>query len=71
MVTIRQAEIKDQFRWDEYVLSHPDSSPFHLWAWKESIEQAYGHKAFYYCAEDNGQIVGILPLFNLNQVEMQ
>jgi FemAB-related protein (PEP-CTERM system-associated) len=65
MIQIRQAELKDQFRWDEYVLSHSESSPYHLWAWKESIEKSYGHKAFYFCAEENGQIVGILPLFNL------
>jgi FemAB-related protein (PEP-CTERM system-associated) len=65
MVKIRQVEIKDQVRWDEYVLSHSESTPYHLWAWKESIEQAYGHKAYYFWAEDDGQVVGILPLFNL------
>ncbi len=62
---MRQAETKDQCAWDIYVLSHSESSPYHLWAWKDSIEQAYGHKAFYFLVEDNGQTVGVLPLFNL------
>ena len=65
MPAIRATEQIDQKRWDEYVLSRPDASPYHLWAWKESIEQAYGHKAFYFLAEDNDQVVGIFPLFNL------
>lgn len=65
MLTIRTAEKKDQKKWNEYILSHPDSSPYHLWAWKESVEQAYGHKAFYFLAEDSGQVVGAFPLFNL------
>lgn len=65
MLTIRTVEKKDQEKWDDYILSHPDSSPYHLWAWKESVAKAYGHKAFYFLAEDNGQVVGVFPLFNL------
>lgn len=41
ILTIRMAEDKDRERWDESVLSHLDSSPYHPWSWKESVEQAY------------------------------
>jgi len=66
MVSIQKAEKKDQHKWDEYVLSHSDSSPYHLWAWKESVEQAYGHKTFYFLAEENTQVVGVFPLVQLH-----
>lgn len=62
---MRMAEENDQAKWDEYVLSHPDSSPYHFWAWKESVEQAYGHKTFYFLAEEDNHVVGILPLVNI------
>ena len=62
---IRTAEHKDQAKWDEYVLSHPGATPYHLWAWKQSVEQAYGHSACYFLAETDGRIAGVFPLFNL------
>lgn len=65
MQTIRLTKKNDQGKWDEYVLSHPDSSPYHLWAWKESVEQAYGHKTFYFLAEEKAQVVGVFPLVHL------
>jgi len=66
MTTIRIAEKDDQTAWDEYVLSHPDSSPYHLFAWKNAVEEAYGHKSYYMIAEnEQKKIVGVLPLINL------
>lgn len=66
MTTIRIAEKDDQTAWDEYVLSHPDSSPYHLFAWKNTVEEAYGHKSYYMIAEnEQKKIVGVLPLTNL------
>lgn len=65
MFTVRQVEKKDQPEWDNYVLSHSGASPYHLWAWKESVEKAYNHTSFYFIAEDSGKVVGVFPLFNL------
>lgn len=65
MLTIRLTDTKDQGKWDEYVLSHPDASPYHLWAWKKSVEQAYGHKTFYFLVEENAQVAGAFPLVHL------
>ena len=65
MLTIRQTDKKDREKWDEYVLSHPDASPYHLRAWRKSVEHAYGHETFYFLAEENAQVVGVFPLVHL------
>lgn len=65
-VIIHQAESADQRRWDNYVLTHLDASPYHLFAWKLAIETTYGHRCFYLYAEQNKQVVGILPLVRLH-----
>lgn len=66
MTSVRLANNKDNkdlAKWDEFVLSHPDAGPYHLSAWEKSIERAYGHKTYYFLAEDPGKnITGIFPL---------
>jgi len=49
-INIKLAEDADQGRWDEFTLSHPTASPYHLFAWKKAIEAAYGHKTYYLLA---------------------
>lgn len=63
---VRLAQSADQSRWDVYALRHPDASPYHLFAWKRAIEKAYGHRCYYLYAEQNNQVVGILPLVRLH-----
>ena len=59
---IRLATNDDEARWNDYISRHPHVSPYHHYAWKKSIENAYKHKCFYLIAEDsNDKIVGILP----------
>jgi len=65
-IVIRQADLADQLRWDNYVLTHLDASPYHLFAWKLAIETTYGHQCYYLYAEQNQQMVGILPLVRLH-----
>lgn len=49
--------------WDAFVLNRPEATFFHRSGWKTAIERAYGHHCPYLIAtEDNGRIVGILPL---------
>ena len=61
-INIRQVQKEDQAIWDSYVKSHSDSSPYHLYAWKASIELAYKHKDFSLIAEYRGKVRGVLPL---------
>lgn len=62
---IRLAGNTDSSRWDAFVEKHQDASPYHLWAWKEAIEEAYAHKGYYLVAEENGEIVGAFPLIHM------
>lgn len=63
-MTVRAYKAEDKTAWDGYVQNHPDSTIFHLTAWKEVIEESFGHKSFYLVA-DTGTIAGILPLFEI------
>lgn len=60
---IRLANLSDQEKWDTYVSNDPNASPYHLFGWKQAVEEAYGHPGYYLMAEDaSGQCVGVLPL---------
>ena len=50
-------------RWDQYVLAHQGGTFFHQWKWREIISTSFGYEPLYLCAEDKGEIQGILPLF--------
>ncbi len=64
-MNIRIATTGDRHKWDQYILSHPDATPYHLFAWKLVTEEAYQHKGYYLIAELDGQIQGVLPLIFL------
>ncbi|MFK7974489.1 MAG: FemAB family XrtA/PEP-CTERM system-associated protein [Halioglobus sp.] len=61
-VQIRVLEDADFERWDAYVESAASATFFHLAGWKHVLERAFGHKAHFLYAEENGEITGILPL---------
>ena len=49
-------------QWDEYISKHPESTPYHFYAWGLSIKNAYKHEMFYLAAMEEQAIVGALPL---------
>ena len=53
-------------RWDDYVLSHRDATFFHRAGWRRVIEQAFGHRTHFMQATRDGNIVGVLPLAEIN-----
>ena len=53
----------DEKRWDDFARRHSSCTLYHQTRWKNAIERAYGHKAYYLFAEDGANVVGILPLF--------
>ena len=57
---LRDAELRE---WDDFVQAHPRSSPFHLIAWKRTIEEAFRYRPYYLVARDADRICAILPLF--------
>ena len=66
--TIRHAVEADRPGWDEFVRLHPLGSPFHLQAWRKTIEESFGYKPRYLLAEEGNRIRGVLPLFYVQNV---
>jgi FemAB-related protein (PEP-CTERM system-associated) len=65
-VTVRLLDSGEAARWDAYVLSHPDATFFHRAGWKRVIEDAFGHRTHFLLAERGGDVVGVLPLAEIN-----
>ncbi len=61
-LTVSPFRPQDRQEWDDFVLRHPHGSPFHLLAWKQSIEQTFGFRPMYLVAR-NEVVQGVLPLF--------
>jgi FemAB-related protein (PEP-CTERM system-associated) len=59
---LRLLQPQDAARWDAFVQACPQATFFHLSGWQRVIERVYGHKTWFYYVEQDGQIVGILPL---------
>ncbi|MGZ3237892.1 MAG: FemAB family XrtA/PEP-CTERM system-associated protein, partial [Burkholderiaceae bacterium] len=59
---------QDAAKWDAFVATCPDATFFHRAGWQPVIERAFGHKTWFYYAESNGQIQGILPLAEIKSV---
>ena len=49
--------------WNKYVTSSSSACYIHHIAWKETIENTYGHKPYYLMAFENEKVVGVLPMF--------
>ena len=61
-MTVRQFNNGDTGCWDEYVLSTPGASCYHLSGWKNVVEKSFGHKTYYLLYEEGNRILGVLPL---------
>ena len=49
-------------RWDAYVTAAAPDRLYHLWVWREVIEETFGHRPYYLAALVDGNIRGVLPL---------
>jgi FemAB-related protein (PEP-CTERM system-associated) len=54
--------------WDDFVLNHQHGSPFHLNAWRKSIEETFRYKSIYLMAMEGRQVRGVLPLFLIRNI---
>ncbi|HEY1042886.1 MAG TPA: FemAB family XrtA/PEP-CTERM system-associated protein [Telluria sp.] len=52
----------DRERWDAFVRRCPEATFFHLSGWQRVIEEAFGHRTWFYYVEQDGAIAGVLPL---------
>jgi len=49
-------------RWDTYLETVPGGHNSQRWGWKQTVEETYGHKSYYWIATDGGVTQGVLPL---------
>ncbi|MBB3196608.1 FemAB family XrtA/PEP-CTERM system-associated protein [Roseateles terrae] len=49
-------------RWDAFVQACPQASFFHLSAWQGILRRQFGHEGYFFYAERDGRIEGVLPL---------
>jgi FemAB-related protein (PEP-CTERM system-associated) len=52
----------DYARWDAYVHAHADATFFHRAGWQRVLQEAMGHRTWFYYVERDGAIEGVLPL---------
>ncbi|MGK7869291.1 FemAB family XrtA/PEP-CTERM system-associated protein [Falsiroseomonas sp. E2-1-a20] len=62
MLRIRELDAGAEPAWDAFVQATPEATFFHLAPWRHVIERAFGHRTHYAYAEQDGAIVGVLPL---------
>ncbi len=60
--TCRVLEDAGDAAWDRFVAAAPGGSFFHLSAWRHVVARAFGHRAHYLMAEQDGAVTGVLPL---------
>ena len=69
MVNCRTFVEQDRARWNAFVSAHPYGSPFHLIAWRDTLQTTFGYEPRYLLVEDAQEcIVGILPLFFVDNI---
>lgn len=61
-ILIRDLDERAAPAWDAFVRAAPDGTFFHLSAWARVIRDSFGHRTYYAYAEQDGAIVGVLPL---------
>ena len=64
-LSIRRYADSDRERWDKFVRGEPVASFFHLSGWMRVIERTFGYRCCALYAERNGEITGVLPLFQV------
>jgi len=61
-VTIRELDDRSAPAWDAFVRANPEATFFHLSPWAKVIRESFGHPTYYAYAEQDGAVVGVLPL---------
>jgi FemAB-related protein (PEP-CTERM system-associated) len=65
-ITIRRLTSDRRRLWDNFVESNPAATFFHKAGWQDVIERSFGHRTDYLYAQSHGEIIGILPLVQIN-----
>lgn len=68
MPVVHELTPADYARWDAFVLGCPEATFFHRAGWQEVIRRAFGHRTYFFYAEVNGEIQGVLPLAEIKSL---
>jgi len=68
MIKIKPLTTLKSHQWNTFVNAHHVGTLFHRTEWKNIIEQTFAYKSFYLYAEQDGVIIGVLPLFHVKGV---
>lgn len=60
---VRPIQPQDYAAWDAFVDAHPQGTPFHLIAWKESLGSAFRYQPQYLAAVEGPKLRAVLPLY--------
>jgi FemAB-related protein (PEP-CTERM system-associated) len=61
--SIAELKEKDCPRWDAYVRNSPHGLPMNLSGWRHVLTKTYGFETHFLMAEEEGRVVGVLPMF--------
>ena len=61
-LNIKRLAGRDQERWNNFVLEHPEGTFFHLAEWADIFQKVLRHNTYYLMAESSGSVDGVLPL---------
>lgn len=64
-MTVKELTTAPDPEWDDFVRRQPEGTFFHVSAWKQAVERAFGHFCPYLYVEDAGEIKGVLPLVHV------
>ncbi len=67
-LVVKSLDVQAMDRWDAYVQRADTATFFHRAGWKTVLETAFGHSTYFLYTEDEGVIVGILPLAQVKSV---
>lgn len=62
---IRELDARAAPAWDRFVRESPESTFFHWSAWPDVLRRAFGHRDRSVYAEQDGEIIGVLPLVHV------
>lgn len=68
-LTIRRLDASssvDAARWDAFVLACPQATFFHRAGWQQVMREVFEHESYFFYAEVDGAIRGVLPLAHVN-----
>ena len=53
-------------RWDEFVFACAGATFFHRAGWQRLVSEVFGHNTYFFWAEEDGVVRGVLPLAHVN-----